>query len=344
MLPPVRAHTARDRVITGGVRPKDCINATMNVLLDSLTFALGVTGPIMLVLFMGVLLARWQIITEAFVDAGSKLVFNVLLPVLLFIIISRTHFTQTANLALIAFGVVGTLITYVAMELLASWLVQPARDRGVVVQGAFRANLGVVGLAYAVNAYGDPALAASSLYLGVLTALYNVLAVVTLNRSLNRHRSPLATLRTIARNPLIIGIVSALPFAYFEIALPALVLQTGEYFARMALPLALLCAGGSLSLAALHLDSRNALIASVGKLVATPLIMTGIAYAVGFRGMELGIVFLMSSAPTAAASYPMARAMGGNAALAANIIVLTTLGSVVCTTIGMALLKRMGFV
>ena len=167
-------------------------------------------------------------------------------------------------------------------------------------------------------------------------------AVITLNRSLNRHRSPLATLKTIVRNPLIIGIVSALPFAYFEVALPRLVLQTGEYFARMALPLALLCAGGSLSLAALQVDSRNALIATLGKIVVTPALLTLVAYAGGLRGMDLGIVFLMASAPTAASSYPMARAMGGNAALAANIIVLTTLGSVLATTLGMTGLRVVG--
>lgn len=43
----------------------------------------------------------------------------------------------------------------------------------------------------------------------------------------------------------------------------------------------------------------------------------------------MGILLLMSSAPTAAASYVMTKAMGGNATLAANIIALTTLGSAI---------------
>lgn len=316
----------------------------MSDILTNLGFAFTVTGPIMLVLAMGVLLARWGIINDAFIDAGSKLVFNVTLPALLFIIISQTHFEQTANLKLILIGVIGTLAAFLLMELFAARTVEPVQDRGVVVQGAFRSNMGVVGLAYAVNAYGDVALAASSLYLGLVTALYNVLAVITLNRSLNRHRSPWATLKGIARNPLIIGIVSALPFAYFEIPLPKLLLQTGEYFAQLALPLALLCTGGSLSLAALHMESRNALIGTLGKVLLSPLILTLTAYLAGFRGMELGIVFLMAAAPTAASSYPMTRAMGGNAPLAANVIVLSTIGSVVATTVGMSWLRALGLV
>lgn len=314
----------------------------MTDLASTVTFGLSVTGPIMLTLFMGALLASWGIITDAFIEAGSRLVFNVLLPVLLFIIVSKTRFEQTANLTLVVVGVVGTLVVFTLMELLGGRRSGPAANRGVTVQGAFRGNLGVVGLAYAVNAYGDVAMAAASLYLAVVTALYNVLAVITLDRAPGGASSLASRLTSIARNPLIIGIVAALPIAYFEVPVPAMLLQTGQYFAQMALPLALLCAGGSLSLAALHLESRDAMTATFGKVLLSPLTLGVAAYLAGLRGMELGIVFLMAAAPTAASSYPMARAMGGNAALAANIIVLTTIGSVLVTTLGMAWLRAAG--
>lgn len=58
----------------------------------------------------------------------------------------------------------------------------------------------------------------------------------------------------------------------------------------------------------------------------------------GFRGVPLGVIFFMSGAPTAAASYVMARAMGGNASLAANIIALTTIGSLLSCTVGIFVL------
>lgn len=176
----------------------------MTDILDNLRFALVVTGPIMLVLTLGALLARWRIITDAFIDAGSKLVFNVTLPALLFITISRTDFAQTANINLILVGLFGTLGMFLLAEMLAGILVTPSADRGVVVQGSYRANMGIVGLAYAVNAYGDVGLAASSLYLGLVTILYNILAVLTLNRSLKRHRSIWEAVKGISRNPLII--------------------------------------------------------------------------------------------------------------------------------------------
>jgi hypothetical protein len=226
--------------------------------------------------------------------------------------------------------------------LLAEIFIYPPLERGVVVQGAFRSNMGIVGLAYCANAYGEVGLAAASIYLGPVTILFNVLAVITLNRSLNKHRSVAGTLFDIARNPLILGIVLALPVAWTHVQLPSILLQSGEYFAQMTLPLALLCTGASLSLKALREDSHNAVIASVGKLLIVPFIITLGGYWLGFRDMDLGILFLMTSSPTAAASYIMVRAMSGNAVLAANIIALTTFGSILVASMGVALLRLQG--
>jgi malonate transporter and related proteins len=316
----------------------------MSDFITNLYFALSVTGPIILFLLLGVALKHWHIITEEFIDVGSRLVFNVTLPALLFITISQTHFAQAANFMLVAIGLIGTMVLFWIIEIIAKYTVQPARDRGVVVQGGYRSNMGIIGLAYVVNAYGSEGLAQASLYLGLVTILFNILAVITLNRSINRELPWSQILKKIAGNPLIIGILSALPFAYFNIQIPGLFLDTGKYFAQMTLPLALLCTGGSLSLSVLRLESRNALIGTGCKILIAPLILTLTAGLAGFNGIQLGIVFLMSSAPTAAASYVMARAMGGNSSLAANIIVLTTIGSVIVTTLGITWLRLFGLV
>ena len=211
-------------------------------------------------------------------------------------------------------------------------------DRGVVVQGGFRSNMGIIGLAYCVNAFGDAGLVAASLYLGLVTILFNILAVITLNRSLNHRGGVASTLKGIARNPLIISIVAALFIAGLEWDIPELLVQSGGYFSQMTLPLALICTGASLDFRALRADFRSAMISAVCKLMIVPLLLIAAGIAVGFRGLELGVLALMSSAPSAAASYIMVRAMGGNSALAANIIVLTTMGSLLTTSVLMMVL------
>lgn len=314
----------------------------MSEFLGVLSFSFSVTGPIFIILLLGVWFMRIGILNEAFIETGSRLVFTVALPALLFVSISKTHFSAAANFGLIIFAAVTTVLSVALLEVAAHYLITPAEDRGVVVQGAFRSNMGIIGLAYCVNAYGDNGLVAASLYLGLITILFNVLAVITLSRSLHKSQGVGKVIRGIATNPLIIGILLALPVSYAGIKLPTVLLESGEYFSKMTLPLALLCTGASLDFHSLRQEMGKTLFATVSKLVLTPLLFVLGGLWMGFRGVDMGILLLMSSAPTAAASYIMVRAMGGNASLAANIIALTTLGSVVTTSIGITVLRGLG--
>lgn len=315
----------------------------MSEFLASLAFSLNVTGPIFLILMLGVYLKRIGILTDAFVEAGSRLVFNVTLPALLFISVSKTHISESANFELIGLGALLSISTFLILEIFAYFTVKPTEDRGVVVQGAFRSNMGIIGLAYCANAYGEAGVAAASLYLGLITILFNILSVITLSRSLHKKgQGIMPILKGIAKNPLIIGILLALPVSYMEWKLPEVVLKSGEYFAQMTLPLALLCTGASLSFKSMRQDMHNTVSASLGKLIFIPLVFTAGGIWAGFSGIELGVLVLMSFAPTAAASYVMVRSMGGNSVLAANIIALTTVGSVLSTSIGIAIVKGAG--
>ncbi len=314
----------------------------MSDFLQILAFSFSVTGPIFVILALGVVLLRTGMLTDAFIDAGSRLVFNIALPALLFISISQTRIEETANFALVGFGLGATLAVFVVLEWVAKLCVQPERDRGVVVQGAFRSNMGIIGLAYCVNAYGEAGLVAASLYLGLVTILFNILSVITLQRSLHRGGGGLGRMaRGIATNPLIIGIVAGLVVSWTGLPLPQIALKSGQYFADLTLPLALLCTGASLNFRSLRNEIGSTALASLAKLVAIPLLFVSGGALFGFRGIELGVLLLMSSAPTASASYVMVRAMGGNAPLAANIIALTTLGSLLTTSAGITLLRAL---
>ncbi|TQV73451.1 AEC family transporter [Exilibacterium tricleocarpae] len=312
--------------------------------LDTVGFALNVTGPIFLVVVLGALLKHLGVINDEFVHGASRLVFHVALPALMFFSIIKADIGGVLNPLLIVLASAGTIALFLVLVLVARVVVDEPRDRGVFVQGGFRGNLGVVGLAFCVNAYGNQGLAAAAVLMAVLTVLYNVLSVYILNRSLlDRDVASgwRGVLFGIARNPLIIAIVAALPVAHLQIVFHPVIMRTGEYFIQMTLPLALLCIGATLSLKPHRGSGRVQVAALVAKLVISPLLITGIAYAAGFRQMELGMVFMMTSAPTAAASFVMVRALHGNATLAANIVVVTTLGSLVSVSVGLLLLKEL---
>jgi predicted permease len=309
-------------------------------------FAVSVTAPIFVVVLLGAILKRIAMINDEFIRVASNLVFNIGLPVMLFISTAKTDFSQLANPQHLAIAVATTMLVFFGAGLAARWRVGEKSERGVYVQGAYRGNLVIIGLAFCANAYGERGLAIAALPVAVLVTLYNVLAVYILNATLNRrgNNTPRDTLIGILKKPLIIGIVSGLAVNLVNLPLPKLVLDTGGYFSRLTLPLALLCIGGAMNLSALRLSSGAALGATLWKLILSPLIVCLIAVPLGIHGPELAVQFLLAAAPTAAASFVMVKAMGGNAALAANIIVLSTLGSLVTVTGGLFMLKYLGLV
>jgi len=314
----------------------------LSTLLATFLQTLETTLPVFVMVFLGIGLRRIGWIDQAFINTASALVFKATLPTLVFLSIIRADLGATLNLPLLGFYLVATLASFGAVWLWATRRI-PYEDRGVYVQGAFRGNCGIVGLALAANLYGDYGLSAGGLLLGLVIVVYNTLSVAVLlayhpEKSMNLA----STARDIARNPLIIAVLVALPVAASGIALPDWVMTSGNYFASLTLPLALLCIGATISLKSLRSDSGPALGSSLWKMLLLPAGCTLAAWLAGFEGQELGLMFLFFASPTAAASFVMVKALGGNAKMAANIIALTTLAASLTITLGVFLLQSFG--
>ncbi|HEY1028526.1 MAG TPA: AEC family transporter [Pseudomonas sp.] len=305
---------------------------------------LAITAPVFAMLFLGVALKRLHWIDAAFIETASSLVFRGTMPTLLFLGIVKADLSAAMQPTLLLFFVIATLACFALAWAWAVWRV-PFEDRGIYTQGAFRGNNGIIGLALATSMYGDYGLSLGAVLGGVVILCYNVLSAIVLAiYSPGAKTGVLAIGKSIVTNPLIIGVLTAIPFAYWQIPLPAWLMTSGEYFAQMTLPLALICIGGTLSLNSLRRSSGVAIGSSLMKMVWLPLLSTLGAWLWGFRGADLAILFLYFASPTAAASFVMARAVGANHELAAAIIVITTLAAVVTTNIGLLILQWGGWI
>ncbi|MFC6979448.1 AEC family transporter [Microbulbifer taiwanensis] len=175
--------------------------------------------------------------------------------------------------------------------------------------------------------------------MAVVTILYNLAAVTLFAVYSQEVRFSWGKLaKDIAQNPLIIGIVLALLCREIDLQLPAIVLQTGDYLASITLPLALLCIGASLDFSLLRRSSLAAFSAVGFKLLLVPAILLAFGWAFRLQAQAMGVLLLLASAPSATVSFIMARAMGGNSRLAANIVALSTLLSIITASLGLALL------
>ncbi|MGM0913937.1 MAG: AEC family transporter [Pseudomonadota bacterium] len=305
---------------------------------------LEITLPVFAMVFIGLGLKRARWIDAAFVTTASQLVFKATLPTLIFLSIIRADLEATLNPRLLGVFALATLGSFLAVWGWAALRVARA-DRGSYIQGAFRGNCGIVGLALAASMYGDYGLSAGGLLLGVVILTYNAFSVVALATYRDEARVDWRDILVhIVRNPLILAVVAALPVALLAPPLPGWLLTSGDYFASLTLPLALICIGATLSFGALQASGAVALSASLMKMVVIPILATAAAWLAGFEGRELGVMFLFFASPTAAAAFVMARAMGGNAVLTANIIALTTLMASVTITLGAFGLQMAGLI
>ncbi|MFQ3197516.1 MAG: malonate transporter [Paraglaciecola sp.] len=312
------------------------------MLLQSLLFAFEVTLPISIIIVLGIVLKRINWINEEFAIIGSRLVFNVTLPCLLFVNIAHTELAVEVPVFLLGFAAIASTVVFLLFNWLALGITQQGA-RGAFAQGACRGNMAIIGLALSVNAFGESALALASMYLAAIAILYNVYSIITLYYHQSGTVSVKLVIQSVLTNPLAIAIVLAMVVALIPITLPALVFETGQYLAQMTLPLALLCVGASIRWQEFH-SSSLLYLAIASKIVLIPLVVTVTGYACGLRNDELGVLYMMMAAPTAAAAYPMVRSIGGDHHLTAAIIAGSTLLSMLTSTAGLFLLHYLQWV
>lgn len=311
-------------------------------MLDSLAYALDVTLPISLIIGLGILLKRIYWITDEFAKKGSELVFNLTLPCLLFVNIATTDLTDHFPTSLIVFAACVMTAAFVVFHFVAYGITNKAA-RGAFVQGACRGNMAIIGLALSANAFGESALGIASMYLAVLVVPLNIFSILTLYYHQEKAPSTKEVMRSVFTNPLAIAISLAIMVALLPIQVPKLMLDTGNYLAKMTLPLALLCVGATIRWQ--EFRTSNVLYwAITSKIVFIPVVATVLGFYIGLRGEELGVLFMMTAAPTAAAAYPMIRSIGGDYHLTAAIIAGSTLMSIISSTLGLFILRHLQWV
>lgn len=317
---------------------------------EAILFAITIVLPNLFLMGLGFFMQRRGEASKAFIDQASSFVFNYCLPCLLFFSVVDSEVNYAKQIVLIIAGVVVTMILFIGSELYAKRFVKLPADQGVFVQGVFRSNMAIIGLATVANAYGEEGLSIGAVYMGVVTILFNILAVITLSRVSKSASDTWVSrltliVKKLATNPLMVALLAA--FAYKALSLPPItgvIHTTGDLLAAVALPLALICAGASIDLKSMLSLSGVSMQASIGRIVIAPLIAIAIGLGFGLTGMHMGVLFLMVAAPTAAASYVMAKAMGGNDVLAANILGFTTVVGLFGMAIGAAILRGLGMI
>ena len=311
-------------------------------------YVLNTLVPLLAIVAFGAYLRRIGFLNPSTVRDTNRLLYWVALPAMLFYETAEAQIQGDAVLR-VFLTLCGAMVTAIVLGYaLARLLRVPRTALGAFVQGGYRSNLAYVGLPVILLALtgADGAVATDQralavVAMGMLTPLYNLVAVVVLltARPKDPHTQIGQEIRKIllamVTNPLVLSCVAGLLFALLPWQLPSIVGRTFSTVGQMSTPLALLGIGASLTLTALRHNLRLASYAALLKVGISPLAGYLLATALGLGPIELRIVLIFLACPTAAASYVMAEQLGSDEKLAASIIVLTTLLSVASLAISL---------
>ena len=293
--------------------------------------------PLIFLIALGVLLSRLRFLGAQFAADLNKLAFWVALPALLLRSSAAASGASSATWSLLLVMLATTTIVALAGWGWSRLLRIPVSGQGTFVQSAYRGNLGFIGVpvvaASAVD-LADPVrghLLASAVIVMTLTmAYYNVLAVVVLQASRTGGApGARALFRPIVTNPLLISGLLGLVIAMVGMPLPTAVDRTLEVLGDAAVPIALLCIGGSLTTTRFSGTRSWIVWAALFKVAVSPLVAGLLVHLTGLGPVELRIALVFASTSTAAAAYVMARQMGGDEALASGSIALSTVLSAI---------------
>jgi len=307
---------------------------------------LSIVLPAFLVILLGIVLTRARFISAALITELNRLTYYVGLPAYLFVSIAEASFG--GGRAALLFGVMAaaTFLTLAVGFVVAKTRHITAESFGSFLHASIRGNLAYIGLPVvmlAIAAHGGPDVGVlkqvALLAMAPLVVVTNTLGVLLL---LLGHAKPgPAMVRSIVwqlvTNPLLLASGMGVVFAAAGLPLPLWLHQSVAVVGQMALPLALLCIGGTLVVMPLQGKRTNAFLASLLKIGVTPLIGWPIAHWAGLSQNEVRIVLLFLATPTAAASFTLAGKLGGDEALAASSVVISTVLSILSLSIVLAL-------
>lgn len=299
--------------------------------------------PVILLVALGHILSRRGWIAPDAFRAIERLSFLVLLPALIIRAIAQAEF-ETAPWRMIAALVLAQALLG-AFGLAARYW--PAITRpaiGTIVQSNVRWNT-IVALSIAALLFGDEGLALVSLAAAAMIPMANLVSVYALTAHAERppgaHPKPLLAL---IRNPLVIASLIGIALAAGDVTLPAVADETLRLLAQAAIAMGLISAGAGIDLTALGRAGLRTLTWSVIRLFGLPLLTLGAGLMLGLSGLALAIAILCAATPTAPNSYVLARELGGDTTLAANLIAVQTVLSGVTLPLTWGLILWLGAV
>ena len=292
--------------------------------------------PIFVIIILGWMARVYGFIRAEFIEPANRLVFYLAIPAMVFRSISKASIHSQFDGMVIMLALLAICAVFGIAWILGRNAHLHRSQRGTFIQNSFHGNLGYIGLAVSFYYLGREGFVRASILAVFMMILQNLLGVIALqinsdNNPSQQNRWAVAV--KILANPIILSAMAGILVSVTAVPVPLIFGRCLDILSDLALPLALLIIGASLSFDMLRSRLTAVLFTAMMKLVLLP----GIGYIL-YRICDVvpeaylpGIILLAS--PTATVTYVMAKEMKGDSEFAVAAISLHTLLSAITFTI-----------
>lgn len=312
--------------------------------MENMILSFNVIAPLFFLMVIGYLIANYTDLADKdLLKKANTLVFKVFLPCMLFKNIYRSNIREQMQGGLCIFAAGSLLLLFALLCLIVPRVVKKENQQGVVIQGIFRSNYVIFGVAVVENMYGSANTATAAILSAVLVPMYNFLAVIALSFfGGKRERDFKKVIIGILKNPLILASVLGIIVSLSGIKLPKAADTTLNDLAKLATPIAFLILGGDFDFSKIQGNLKTAGCVILVKMVLLPLIFIPIVVAMGYRNSDLLAALLAYQTPVAVSSYIMAQQAGADEQLAGQLVVFSSIVSIFTLFVTIFILRQMG--
>lgn len=320
----------------------------VKLFINDLIFSLNATIPIFLMMILGYILKKINLLDEASSKKINQFSFRILLPALLFMDLSTADFLGIWDTKYVTFCFAVTVVSII-ISVFLSLFDSNKSERGEFIQASFRSSAAVLGIAFVNNIYGDSKMAA--LMIIATVPLYNIISVIVLSITSPENQKDISpkklffkTFKDIAKNPIIIGIAAGIIWSLLKIPQPVILSKSISYLGNMASPLSLISLGALFNISdAKSKFSISAFITFI-KLILFCAIFLPISIWLGFTDEKLISILVMLGSATTGSCFVMAKNMGHKGTITSCSVMLTTFFSSITLTLWLFLIKSFGYI
>ena len=314
--------------------------------MENIIVSFNVIAPVFFLMVLGYLLVNYTSLADRkLTKQADAIVFKIFLPCMLFYNVYQSDIGAEihSRIKLCIWAAGGLLILFVLLCLIVPKVVKQENQQGVVIQGIFRSNYVIFGVAVVQNMYGVKSTTTAAILSAILVPMYNFLAVVALSIfGEKRETDWKKIILDIVKNPLIISSVLGIIFSLLGIRLPTAVDTTVQDLAKLSTPIAFMILGGDLDFSKVKGNLKVASVVLTIKLVILPFIMIPMIVMMGYRDADLLSGLLAYQTPVAVSSYIMAQQAGADGQLAGQLVVFSSVLSIFTLFVTILILRTIG--